>query len=284
MVPEAAEAVDGGQHDCPQAQVPAEEGGDKGEVHRVVPAPGLSGGRCVHQDAKMQQPVAEHQPHPGLEHPEGGLVGDPDLDDEHQGDQEGGQHEQGVRAALQGALVLNVVHHQQHQHAEGQRLGRSLQFHVLARLTRLAHDVHHAAEEEEPVHGDVLPGVLEDKRPLRVLPVHHHHPVCSRRVEELGQDSDQGEDHLHHGFPRNQLPPPVPSLVSRRQRGFEEPLSPQQSQGHQHRVVECYDEEQQRCDQVSPEGPHGPGVCGRATGWRRAATSRARLPSKSGRL
>lgn len=31
MVPEAAEAIDGGQHDSRQAQVPAEEGGDKGE-------------------------------------------------------------------------------------------------------------------------------------------------------------------------------------------------------------------------------------------------------------
>ena len=50
MVPEAAEAIDGGQHDSRQAQVPAEEGGDKGEVHRVVPAPGLSGGRCIYQD------------------------------------------------------------------------------------------------------------------------------------------------------------------------------------------------------------------------------------------
>ena len=51
MVPEAAETIDGSQHDSPQAQVPAEEGSDKGELHRVVPAPGLSGGRRIHQDA-----------------------------------------------------------------------------------------------------------------------------------------------------------------------------------------------------------------------------------------
>lgn len=75
MVPEAAEAIDGGQHDSRQAQVPAEEGGDKGEVHRAVPAPGLSGGRCIYQDGQMQQPVAEHQPHPGLEHQSEGWSG-----------------------------------------------------------------------------------------------------------------------------------------------------------------------------------------------------------------
>ena len=42
MVPEAAEAIDSGQYDNPQAQEPAEEGGDKGEIHRAVCLPGLS--------------------------------------------------------------------------------------------------------------------------------------------------------------------------------------------------------------------------------------------------
>ena len=43
MVPEAAEAIDSGQYDNPQAQEPAEEGGDKGEIHRAVCLPGLQG-------------------------------------------------------------------------------------------------------------------------------------------------------------------------------------------------------------------------------------------------
>lgn len=164
---------------------------------------------------------------------------------------------------------------------EGQCLRRSLQLHVLPRLAHLAHDVHRlrwGGRTRTWWRAARCPGT---QAAARVTQSTHHHRFCSRWVEELRQDDDQGEDHLHHCFHRNQLPPPVPSLVSRGQGVWAtsvpvaEPRTPaQSSRGATMRNSSA-------ATQGVPEGPHGPWLCGRATGWRWAATSRELLGSKS---